>query len=876
VNLLFRTPRPSSITDQIQSRLLRLAAIFLFLYCLSLTFAPAVRLHSWNVAYRWEQWGGFAVWLVVFLTAHRATQIHVPERDPFLLPIAALLCGWGLLTLWRLDTLLGLRQSIWLAVCGIALILGLRIPDLLGLLKRYKYLWLFGGLLLTGLTFLFGTYPGGIGPHLWLGLGGVYLQPSEPLKLLLVIYLAAYLADRFLVSLSLTGLLLPTLLMTGVTALLLVAQRDLGTASLFMLTYASVVYLASGKKRIAFGSLLVAGLAAAAGYMAFDVVRLRVDAWINPWADPTGRSYQIVQSLLAFASGGFFGLGPGLGSPAVVPVAQSDFIFAAIAEEMGLVGTIGMILLYAFLLIRGLRIAFRAPEPYQRFLAGGLSIYLTLQCVLIIGGNLRLLPLTGVTLPFVSYGGSSLLTAFAAILLLILVSNHPDAEPAWLPHPAPYLNMGTLLLASLWIAAMLDGWWSIYRSPDLQTRADNPRLAINDRYVRRGTLLDRNDKAIATTIGTPGSFQRVVNDPALSPVIGYTHPLYGQSGLEASLDPYLRGTQGNPSSVMVWDALAYGQPPPGLDVRLSLDLTLQQSADDQLGNQTGGLVLLNAGTGEILAMASHPNFDANQLDQNWASLVSDPHAPLVNRATQGLYPPGTVLGPFLLAEMGSAANWPPLPSGTTLSTPSELISCSLQPAAQITWGSAITSGCPAQIAALGQTLGASRLLDLVQRLGFYSTPDVRLPAASKPAPAAVKDPDLFALGRESLAVSPLQMATAAAGLSQNGLRPAPRLALSVQTPEQGWVILPPLNQDLEEFPSAAVSTTLDTIRVAGKPIWSAVGTAPNGAGKQVAWFIGGTLPTWQGTPIAIALTLENGDASTAKRIGTNLLQSATR
>jgi cell division protein FtsW (lipid II flippase) len=876
VNLLFRTPEPSTITDQIQSRLLRLAAIFLFLYCLALTLAPAVRLHSWAVAYNWEQWVGFAVWMAVFLAAHRATQIHVPERDPFLLPIAALLTGWGVLTLWRLDTILGLRQTIWLAVCGILLILGLRIPNLLGLLKQYKYLWLFGGMLLTALTFLFGTYPGGVGPRLWLGFLGVYLQPSEPLKLLLVIYLAAYLADRLLVSLSLAGLLLPTLVMTGVAALLLVAQRDLGTATLFMLTYASVVYLASDKKRIAIGSLLVAGAAAAAGYMAFDVVRLRVDAWLNPWLDPTGRSYQIVQSLIAIASGGFFGLGPGLGSPGVVPVAQSDFIFSAIAEEMGLVGTVAIILLFAILLIRGLRVAFRAPEPYQRYLAGGLSIYLTLQCVLIIGGNLRLLPLTGVTLPFVSYGGSSLLTASIALLLLILVSNHPDAEPAWLPHPAPYLNLGALLLASLCAAALLDGWWSIYRSADLQARADNPRRAIDDRYVRRGSLLDRSDVAIANTTGAPGSFKRIINDPSLSPIIGYTHPLYGLSGLEDSLDPYLRGIQGSPSSLMVWDQLAYGQPPPGLDVRLSLDLSLQHIADEQMGAETGGLVLINAHTGEILAMASHPNFDANQLDQQWPSLIGDPHAPLLNRATQGLYPPGTVLGLFLLAESGQSANLPALPSGTTLSTPSERMTCNLDPATPITWGAAITSGCPAQVDALGEALGAGRLLDLYQRLGFYTSPDVHLPAASQAPPKTVKDLDLFALGRESLNVSPLQMAVAAAGLSQNGLRPAPRLALSVQIPGQGWVILPPLSQPSQELPAPSVSSALDTVRVTGKPTWSAIGTAPNGTGKQIAWFIGGTLPAWQGTPIAIALTLESGSADAARRIGASLLQAATQ
>jgi cell division protein FtsW (lipid II flippase) len=876
VNLLFPTTRPASITDQIQSRLLRLAALFLFLYCLALTLAPAVRLHSWNVAYRWEQWIGFAVWLGSFTIAHQLTRRRAPERDPFLLPIAALLTGWGLLTIWRLDFVLGIRQTIWLAVCTLVLVLGLRAQSVLILLRRYKYLWLVGGLLLTALTFFFGTYPGGVGPRLWLGCCGVYFQPSEPLKLLLVVYLAAYMADTLLVSLSLVSLLLPTVALAGVAALLLVAQRDLGTASLFFLTYAAVIYVASGRKRIALGSLGLGLAGGVGGYLAFDVVRLRVDAWLNPWADPTGRSYQIVQSLLAIASGGIFGRGPGLGSPGVVPVAQSDFIFSAIGEELGLVGTLGLILLFALLFIRGLRVAFRAPEIYQRILAAGLSVYLALQCVMIVGGNLRLAPLTGVTLPFVSYGGSSLLTAFIALLLLILISDHPDSEPAWLPNPTPYLHVGGVLLAGLCAAALINGWWSVVRSDALQARADNPRAAIDDRYVRRGTLLDRNDLALASTSGAPGSYERSIQYGPLSPIIGYTKPLYGQSGLEASLDPYLRGLQGNPTSLLVWDQLAYGQPPPGLNIRLSLDLNLQKAADSALGDAAGGLVLMNAQNGEIMAMASHPTFDANQLDQQWSNLVSSSESPLLNRATQGQYPPGTALGPFLLAAAQSFAQLPDIPSSTSISTPSGIIDCSSAPGEPISWGMAVSAGCPAQQAALGNALGASRLSDLLRKLGFFSAPQARLPAASQAAPAAISNLEQVSLGQANLAVSPLQMVLAAASLTQDGQRTAPRLALSVQTPMQGWIVLPPMDQATRVYTAGSVAATVDTIRPAGQAYWSAVGSAQNGEGKKVAWFVGGTLPSWQGTPLAIAIAVENGDTRAAQKAGAAVMEAAMR
>ncbi|MBU4224496.1 MAG: FtsW/RodA/SpoVE family cell cycle protein, partial [Chloroflexi bacterium] len=407
--------------SQIQSRLLKLAALFLFLYSLILTLAPAARERSWAVDYRWSHWLGFVIWAGLMALTHYQLRRRLPDSDPYLLPLAALLSGWGLLTVWRLDSSLGVRQALWLIVSSGVLILGLRLPADLRFLRRYKYLWLTGGLLLTALTLVFGSNPLGGGPRLWLGCCGVYFQPSEPLKLLLVVYLAAYLADRFHVGTfsrmnvstfkranvqTYLPLLLPTLIMTGLALLLLLVQRDLGTASIFIFLYTILLYLASGKKRVLLISLVGLGLAGIAGYFFFDVVRLRVDAWLNPWLDPSGRSYQIVQSLMAIANGGMIGRGPGMGSPGLVPISISDFIFSAISEETGLLGTIGLFALLGLFTAHGMRAALRAPDSFRRLLAAGLTVYLGAQSVLIIGGNLRLLPLTGVTLPFVSYGGS--------------------------------------------------------------------------------------------------------------------------------------------------------------------------------------------------------------------------------------------------------------------------------------------------------------------------------------------------------------------------------------------------------------------------------------------------------------------------------------
>jgi len=854
-----------------------LAAAFVFCASIILTLSPAARLHSWAVTFRWDHWIGFIAWLVLFAILHRQTSVHLPERDPYLLPLAALLSGWGLLTIWRLNPALGLRQTAWLAVSLIVLGIGLRVPLGLQLLRRYKYFWLTAGLLLTTLTFFFGTYPegSGAGPRLWFGCCGLYFQPSEPLKLLLIVYLAAYLSGYEHIRDNLAQLMAPTLAMAGLALILLIAQRDLGTATLFIFIFTMVLYIASGSRRVLVISGLLAVLAAILGLYLFDVVRLRVAAWLNPWLDPSGRSYQIVQSLMAIANGGIIGRGIGLGSPGLVPVAQSDFIFSAIAEETGLLGALGLLLLQAFLAVRGIRAALNAPDTYQRYLAAGLTAYLISQSVLIVGGNLRLLPLTGVTLPFVSYGGSSLLTAFVGLLILLHISNHPDQEPVRLLEPQPYLVLGRLLLTGLTAAGLIQGWWSIYRAPALLSRSDNPRRSIADRYVRRGSILDRDDQSINVTQGSPGSYTRAYSYPSLSPVTGYTNPIFGQAGLEDSLDPALRGLEGYPTLTIWWDHLLYGQPPPGLDIRLSLDLTVQQQADTLLGNHRGSIVLLNASTGEILAMASHPNFDPTSLDQEWDTLRQDPEAPLINRAVLGQYPPGTALGPFLLALDGRTGD-NGLPGSLAISVDGQAFSCPQPEAGRATWQAAVASGCPAVSLRLAEDLGPDRTLDLLSSLGFFTAPEIPLLVAQPAQPDEAIPVEQLTTGLAGLTVSPLQMALAASTLSAEGERPVPRLVMALNLPGQGWQ-----TQSIDGKPTPTL--TSEQSRAAAIALadpenthWRALGFAQSAENQLVTWYLAGSLPGSQAAPLALVVLLEENNPQAAQEIGDSLLQSISQ
>ncbi|MGE5462335.1 MAG: FtsW/RodA/SpoVE family cell cycle protein, partial [Syntrophothermus sp.] len=256
----------------IQGNLLKIAAGFLILQALIITLSPAVRARSLEVEFRWSQWLAFLVWVLIVYRVHQSIVKYLPDADPYLFPIAALLSGWGLLTIWRLDSNFGARQAIWLGVSALAFIAALQLPGTLAFLRKYKYILLSGGLILTAFTLFFGTNPIGYGPRLWLGCCGMYFQPSEPLKLLLVAYLAAFLAERVHISLGPLPLIYPTLLVSGIAILLLIFQRDLGTASIFIALYTIILYLATGRRRTLLYSLLFITLVSVAGYFIIDII----------------------------------------------------------------------------------------------------------------------------------------------------------------------------------------------------------------------------------------------------------------------------------------------------------------------------------------------------------------------------------------------------------------------------------------------------------------------------------------------------------------------------------------------------------------------------------------------------------------------------
>lgn len=866
--MIFSLFHPSGSAQRLQLRLFLTAVAFLFLTSIALTIAPAVRVQSWSVGLRWGHWIGLLVWLAVFAFLIDLINHRLPDHDPFLLPIIALLSGWGILTVWRLSNDFGMRQSLWLLICGAMIWALLHVKDLLGLLQKYKYVWLFSGLAITALTFIFGVYPGGEGPRLWLQLGSIYFQPSEPLKLLLVIFLAAYLADRLPVTFNFARLVIPSFVLFLSALGILLAQHDLGTAFIFVILYIAMIFLASNRRRILIVGVIFLTAAGLLGFNLYHVIQIRIEAWINPWLDPLGNSYQIIQSLLSFATGGIVGRGPGIGNPGLVPITHSDFIAAAIGEEYGLLGTFALYGVLCLLAMRGIRIALRAKNQYQRYLAVGITTYLIAQSILIIGGNLRLLPLTGVTLPFISYGGSSLVTSFLAALFLLIISDDEEEEIAPLGKPIGFRVLQGIILASFLGLAFSNGWWSLIKAGDLQTRADNPRLSLAEKYSKRGSILDHSNQVIVQTEGQPGNYWRHFLYPPLSSTTGYNDPVYGQSGLEASLDGYLRGIDGNPSSVIWWYHLLYGEPPPGLDVRLSLDLELQQKADELLSGHTSALVVMNAKTGEILALASHPNIDPNQVPTQWANWMSDTSSPLLNRATQSEYALGTGLGAFLLAGL-EESQFPRLPDTTPVIVSGKILDCAGAIPSELSFSNELSAGCPAATLSLARSLGKTQLNEVIDKFGFESAPTIPLQVAAPSKISDIGDLGQFLFGANQLRVTTLQVARAASAITNGGKLVSPRLVASIKNPIQGWVVLPVDPVVQIDLPN--IAALKEQLRAPGTHQWQVLVSSQSPQGS-LTWFIGGTTKDWSGMPVAIALVLEENNPTFAKSTGETILK----
>jgi cell division protein FtsW (lipid II flippase) len=393
---------------------------------------------------------GYGITLtVLFIGAHLVLRRVAPNADPILLPAAALLNGLGLVMVRRLDFGRAVRdlgpqapsQALW-TVLGLLVFVGVLIfiKDH-RVLDRYRYTWLLAGLFLLLLPALPLIGREVSGARLWVRIGPFSGQPSELAKIALVVFLAAYLAEHKELLATATyrvgpvllpevKYFMPMLLAWGVSLFVLFFEKDLGTSLLFFGVFVTLLYVSTGRFSYVAAGLLLFLLGAVAAYNLFSHLQVRVHTWRDPWSTYSTSGYQLAQGLFALAGGGILGQGWDQGRPDLIPAASTDFIFASMGEELGLVGVTAILLVYLLMVFRGLRITLSTNDDFSKLLAMGLVISFGLQVFVIVGGVTRLIPLTGITLPFVSFGGSSIVANYALIALLCRISSNVTPAPA--------------------------------------------------------------------------------------------------------------------------------------------------------------------------------------------------------------------------------------------------------------------------------------------------------------------------------------------------------------------------------------------------------------------------------------------------------------
>ena len=366
--------------------------------------------------------------------AHVAVRYVARGADPLILPTAALLHGMGFVMIARLSDRWAGLQATWSFVGVAAFVATLVVLERPGDLRRYQFTSLALGVFLLLLPMVPGVGFTSGGARIWVSVGPINFQPGEFAKILLAVFFAAYLAERRelivqghtkILGVTLPELrhLAPILVAWAVSVVVMVGERDLGSSLMFFTLFVVMLWVATERT-----SFLVMGIGLFVGgaviaYNLFDHVQTRVEIWLNPWDQYTERGYQPIQALFALANGGMTGTGLGIGDPGAIPAAHNDFIFAALGEELGLLGGVAILSAFVLLVGAGMRTALRAQRDFEKLLATGLTTIVAVQTFIIIGGVLRVVPLTGVTLPFMSYGGSSLVANYVVLALLIRISD---------------------------------------------------------------------------------------------------------------------------------------------------------------------------------------------------------------------------------------------------------------------------------------------------------------------------------------------------------------------------------------------------------------------------------------------------------------------
>ena len=866
---------------------------------------------------------GWLLFFVSFLLAQGVLRIRYPRADPYLLPITYLLSGIGLLILYSVkdplrDSLVFNAQCIGIGVYGIAALLIPLVPVFARLnLRRYQYTYGVGAIVLMLCLIVFGHGPGGIHIRLW------GFEPVEIIKILMVFFIVSYLVDK---SGSATASLnpmprikdfAPLALLYAFALVLFVVVKDLGPALLLFGAFLAITYVSTRRAAypiVGTALLLLACVVAYKIHLGFFTTR--VVMWLHPWANSDPRGSQLAEGLWGFATGGPFGSGLGLGMPETIPRGGSDLIFASLGEQLGIFGTLSVLTLFGILTIRGFAIALRSRSQFDRLLACGVTVLLALQAIVITGGVSGLLPLTGVTLPFISFGTSSLVADFFSVGILLYLSAKSGVAPLKNDLTAAStkairnlsLTCTGLLIVGVGLFKLLP--LEVFHSSELASRRlftpgadgktpgnENPRLLKYAHLVPRGEILDRNGTVlardaiaentdIASSILTPDGRSRIYSGgPAFGQIMelvespGVGAGSLGQNTILRGFARYSDLLSGYRHRFAIRKVSVAGR-----NVTLTLDLKLQTNAlsslqqvlsslrdrDTGKAKIRGAAVVVDVATGQILAAVSNPTFDPQTISRSDYLLLkrgSDPALPILNRAIYGVYPPGST---FKIVTTASAlahglgttvidcrhavnnAKWTSYGVRYTRNRITD--EDGMRPHGRTDLAKAVRVSCNVYFANLGILLGADAIYDTAHnKFGFRYMP----------APAALgRDLPDAAYGQGLDRVTPLEMASACQTVANGGLLMRPAFFMPNAAPIGSRAMAVGDATTLQQYLLGVTTSGTAAGVFNGLPVTVAgkTGSAQNTQGDKSShsWFAG-FAPADHPT-LAFACIIENGGA----------------
>ncbi|WP_281657550.1 FtsW/RodA/SpoVE family cell cycle protein [Collinsella stercoris] len=845
-----------------------------------------------------------------FAVAHIGVRLFAPGADPALLPIVFALSGIGITFVTRLEPSASMGQIVYLFL-GVALMVGtLAVVKNLEVVKRYKYVLGAAGIALLVLPMLIGTEI--YGSKLWIKIGSFQFQPGEFAKVFIVLFLAGYLAEnRELLSISnrtVLGVKLPRLrllyplfIVWGVCLLVVAFERDLGSALLFYTIFLIMLYVATGRVSYVLIGLVLLAVGAFGMYQIMGHVQVRVAIWLDPFKDAQNLGFQIVQALYSLADGGLLGvgIGKGLGGD-TIPVVASDMIFAAIGEEMGLLGGAAVLLLFMLFAVRGLTTAARAKSDLAAFSAAGLTAAISFQAFTIVGGVTKLIPLTGVTLPFMSQGGSSLLASFVIVALLLRAGDEATGRSTEIANTSTELTpvgyrpggsrgshmlrpaldtpesglLGRVALANrltrtvfLFTAlfAVLIGnltYIQVFKAAEYQDMPSNNHTITKARYIKRGSIITADGLTLAESIQQEdGTYVRSYpNGNLAAHAVGYYSQQYGSSGVESSQDKTLTGSKDYSSWQNALNSLA-GITEPGNSVQLTIDSRIQQAAEQALAGRKGAIVVLDPRTGAVLAWASAPAYDNTNIAaaMEAANASGGADTSMFDRATQALYSPGST---FKTVTLSSALENGVAALSSTYSSPgrmeiggADVVSVNEQGHGTITLDRAFAVSSNTVFGQVAEQLGADRLVATAQAFGYGQNLGIDFSTAASimPDPADMSTWELAWAGAGQPVgqghtpgpqTTVMQNAVIAAAIANNGIAMNPYVVGQILAPD-GTVIKTTRERSLGQ---AVSSGTAEQVKEAMLDVvQNGSGSAAGIAGVKVAGKTG-TAETNSATP----------------------------